>query len=469
MSGLRRGRFCCLLTVKWGYSVKLGVVILAAGQGTRMESSLPKVLHPLAGQPLVCHSIELAQKLTDIEPVLVVGWGEDAVREVVGEAAIYVEQREQLGTGHAVLQAREVLQGKTDQVLVVYADMPLLNPDTLSQLVELQRDESHPIALLSLIEDDPRGFGRVCRDESGVVVGIVEEAVATPEQLTINELNAGVYCFDSDWLWSNVGDIPLSEPKKEYYLPDLVGMAIEQGHRVVALVAEDSSEALGINTRIHLAEAEHLLRERINRRWMEAGVTMTDPQTTYVDSSVRIGKDTVIWPNTHLRGKTEVGEKCQIGPNSLIEDSVIGDGCRVIASVVESAVMDEESDVGPFSHLRAGAHLGPGVHVGNFGEVKNSTLGHGVMMGHFSYVGDADIGANVNIGAGTVTCNYDGERKHKTVVGEGAFIGSATMLVAPVRVGKGARIGAGSVVTRDIPDGAIAFGVPARVHKEDTG
>ncbi|MCX7855599.1 MAG: bifunctional UDP-N-acetylglucosamine diphosphorylase/glucosamine-1-phosphate N-acetyltransferase GlmU, partial [Anaerolineae bacterium] len=235
-----------------------------------------------------------------------------------------------------------------------------------------------------------------------------------------------------------------------------------EGQQVVAVVADDPTEALGINTRVHLAEAEAVLRHRINRHWMEAGVTMIDPQTTYIEPTVTIGPDTVIWPNTILRGETVVGQGCRIGPNALIEDSVIGDRCRVVASVVEGAVMEEGSDVGPFSHLRPGAHLGPGAHVGNFGEVKNAYLGPGAKMGHFSYVGDAEVGAGANIGAGTVTCNFDGRQKHRTEIGEEAFIGSGTMLVAPVRVGRRAVIGAGSVVTRNIPDNTVAYGVPAR-------
>jgi len=445
--------------------LSLGIVILAAGQGTRMHSTLPKVLHPLAGQPMILYAVEAARALTDLPPVLVVGYGGEKVRQVVGEAVTYVEQAQQRGTGHAVLQAQPALEGRTTEVLVVYADMPLLKEATLRRLWERQRANPGPITMLTLVSDNPRGFGRVVRDERGTVVQIVEEAVATPEQMAIRELNAGVYCFDAEWLWSHVGLIPLSLPKREYYLTCLIGMATAEGQRVETIPVEDAAEVLGINTRAHLAEAEAALRSRINRRWMEAGVTMMDPATTYIEAYVTIGPDTVIWPNTYLRGQTRVGAGCQIGPNSLIEDSTIGDGCRVVASVVEEAVMEEGSDVGPFSHLRPGARLEAGAHVGNFGEVKNATLGPGAKMGHFSYLGDAGVGAGANIGAGTITCNFDGKQKHRTEIGEGAFIGSDTMLVAPVRVGKGARTGAGSVVTRDVPDGALAYGVPARVRE----
>ena len=449
--------------------MKLAVVILAAGQGTRIKSDLPKVLHPLAGQPLVTYAVETSRALTDVRPVLVVGRGADAVRETVGDRAVFVEQAEQLGTGHAVLQAREPLQGQSDLVLVTCADVPLLTVETLHHLVERQQENPGPITLLTFTSADPRGFGRVMRDGSGAVVQIVEDAVATPEQLAIPELNAGVYCFDADWLWTHVDHIPLSLPKREYYLTDLIGMAVVEGQRVEAVAAEEMTEAMGINTRVHLAEAESVLRRRINRRWMLAGVTIVDPATTYIEPGVIIGRDTTVWPNTHLRGETTIGEHCHIGPNTIVVDCRIGDRCRALASVLEQAVMEDDADVGPFGHLRKGARLCKGAHMGNFGEVKNTTLGPGAKMGHFSYLGDAEVGAGANIGAGTITCNYDGVRKHKTVIEEGAFIGSDTMLVAPVRVGKGAKTGAGSVVTHDVPAGAVAYGVPARVRRQGEG
>jgi bifunctional UDP-N-acetylglucosamine pyrophosphorylase/glucosamine-1-phosphate N-acetyltransferase len=446
--------------------VKTATVILAAGQGTRMKSDRQKVLHPLAGKPMVTYAVETAQALIDAKPVLIVGRGAEAVREIVGADVVLVEQAEQRGTGHAVLQARETLHGQADLVLVTYADMPLLTPETLRRLVERQFENPGPITLLTLATDDPRGFGHIVRDESGAVVKIVEEAVATPEQLAIRELNAGVYCFDADWLWTHVDQIPLTLPKEEYYLTDLIEMAVGEGLRVEAVSVEDPLETLGINTRVHLAEAESALRRRINQRRMLDGVTIVDPATTYIEPGVTIGQDTTIWPNTHLRGQTTIGEHCTIGPNTIIEDCQIGDRCRVLASVLEQAAMEDESDIGPFGHLRKGGHLCKGAHMGNFGELKNATLGPGAKMGHFSYLGDTEVGAKANIGAGTITCNYDGVRKHKTVIEEGAFIGSDTMLVAPVRVGKGAKTGAGSVVTHDVPDGALAYGVPARVRKE---
>ncbi|MCP4535581.1 MAG: UDP-N-acetylglucosamine diphosphorylase/glucosamine-1-phosphate N-acetyltransferase [Chloroflexi bacterium] len=450
--------------------MKLAVVIPAAGQGTRMRSDLPKVLHPLMGQPLVIHAVDAAQALTEIPPVLVVGRAAEAVRETVGSRAAFVEQAERRGTGHAVLQAREMLRGQSDLVLVIYADTPLLTVETLRRQVAGQRENSGPITILAVTDDNSRGFGRVVRDAGGGVVQLVEEAGATTEQLAIKEFDAGAYCFDADWLWSHVDSIPLSLPKEEYYLTNLIEMAVTEGLRVEAVSAADPQEALGINSRVHLAEAEGVLRRRINERWMLDGVTIMDPAATYIEPGVTIGQDTTIWPNTYLRGDTTIGRHCTIGPTTIIEDCQIGNRCRVRASVLEQAVMEDEADIGPFGHLRKGARLCEGAHMGNFGEVKNATLGPGAKMGHFSYIGDADIGAEANVGAGTITCNYDGARKHKTVVKNDAFIGSGTMLVAPVTVGKQAQTGAGSVVTHDVPDGAVAYGVPARVRGEsETG
>jgi bifunctional UDP-N-acetylglucosamine pyrophosphorylase/glucosamine-1-phosphate N-acetyltransferase len=294
------------------------------------------------------------------------------------------------------------------------------------------------------------------------VLGVIEEVVATPEQLAIRELNAGVYCFDADWLWQNLPNVPVS-PKGEYFLPDLVAMALAQGHPVNAVRCDDETELMGINTRVHLAEAEAALRARVNRRWMEAGVTLLDPAATYIEPGVTIGSDTVILPNTHLTGRTAIGSGCRIGPGAIVQDCQIGDRCVVSMSVLEEAVMEEDSNIGPFSHLRKGARVCRGAHVGNFGEIKNSTLGPGSKMGHFSYLGDAQIGEEVNIGAGTITCNFDGQRKHKTIIEDGVFIGSDSMLVAPLHIGLGAKTGAGSVVTHDVPAGAVVYGVPARV------
>lgn len=441
--------------------MKTNVVILAAGQGTRMRSALPKVLHNLAGKPLIFHVLQAVSGLSDEPPVLVVGDGADAVRQMAGGQVRFAVQEEQLGTAHALRQAEPLLRGQGDAVLVTYADMPLLRAATFQRLVETQRTNPGPITMLTLESSDSRGFGRVVRGADGSVQAIVEEAQATPAQLAIRELNVGVYCFDAAWLWDALQRVPLS-PKGEYYLTETVGLAAAQGLPVQALTLEDPDEAIGVNTRVHLAEAEAALRRRINTEWMLSGVTIVDPTSTYIEVGVEIGRDTVIWPGTYLHGETRIGEGCTIGPNTIVRDSMVGNGCTLLASVLEGAVVEDDVDMGPYCHLRKGAHLASGVHLGNFGEVKSSYLGPGTKMGHFSYIGDATIGANVNIGAGTITCNFDGQRKNPTEVGDDVFIGSDTMLVAPVKLGEGSRTGAGAVVTHDVPPHTLVVGVPAR-------
>jgi bifunctional UDP-N-acetylglucosamine pyrophosphorylase/glucosamine-1-phosphate N-acetyltransferase len=440
-------------------------IVLAAGQGTRMRSSMLKVLHPILGRPLAWYAVQAARQATDADPVLVIGHQADEVRKALSGAVRFVLQEPQLGTGHAVMQARSLLEGKADLILVTYADMPLLKAETLSMLIEAQQSARGAMSLLTVTSNDPRGFGRVVRDPYGNVLGIVEEAVATPEQLAIHELNASVYCFDAAWLWKSLSKVPLS-PKGEYYLTDLVAIAVQDGLLVKAITTSQDIETIGINTRIHLAEAESAMQQRINRAWMLAGVTMIDPSTTYIEPEVTLGQDTVIWPNTYLQGKTSVGESCTLGPNTLLLDTKLGNRCEARFSVLEGAQVEDDVDIGPFAHLRKGAHLGAGVHMGNFGEVKNSYLGPGTKMGHFSYIGDTTTGTGVNIGAGTVTCNFDGEKKNPTEIGEGVFIGSDTMLVAPVHVGDRARTGAGAVVTKNVPADTLVVGVPARAIRK---
>ncbi len=440
-------------------------ILLAAGKGTRMRSDLLKVLHPLGGKPMLWHTIQAVKQATDKPPTLIIGYQGETVKETFGKTVEYVTQEEQLGTGHAVLQAKEQLKGQSDLVLVLLGDMPLLRPETIERLVNAQKQNSGPVSLLTVKADDPRGFGRIVRNAEGDVEAIIEEVDCTPEQLEINELNVSLYCFQADWLWENLSQIPMSA-KGEYYLTDIIAIARQQGLAVRAEVIEDRQEAMGINTRVHLAEAEAILRKRINHQLMLSGVTIIDPATTYIEAGVVVGQDTILYPNTTLQGGTQIGAGCQVGPNTLIRDSIIGNQCKVLASVVEQARMDDRADVGPYGHLRKGAHLGEGVHMGNFGEIKNAYLAPGVKMGHFSYIGDATIGQNVNIGAGTITCNYDGKNKHHTTIEEDVFIGSDTMLVAPLVIGKGARTGAGSVVTKDIPEGTLVAGVPARKLRE---
>jgi bifunctional UDP-N-acetylglucosamine pyrophosphorylase / glucosamine-1-phosphate N-acetyltransferase len=443
----------------------ISAVILAAGQGTRMRSNLPKVLHPLSGRPLIQYSLDAATGLTANPPVVVIGHGADAVRKAVGDAARFVVQQPQLGTGHAVMTAEQLLRDEADILMVTTADMPLIRPETLAALVDMQMLNDGPITMLTGFADDPRGFGRIVRGEDHSVEAIVEEAACTPAQLRIHELNLSVYCFDAKWLWGALKRVKVSA-KGEYYLTDVVAIAREDNLMVNAISLEDINEAIGINTRVHLAEAEVILRQRINREWMEFGVTLMDPAATYIAPTVRIGRDTTIGPNTHLRGDTIIGEGTVIGPNCIIEDSAIGNNCTILAAVIEGAIVEDSVSMGPFAHLRKGAHLMKGVHMGNFGEVKDSTLHPGVKMGHFSYIGNADIGDETNIGAGTITCNFDGVHKNPTVIGANVFIGSDTMLVAPLNIGENARTGAGSVVTHDIPAGEVVVGVPARPYKK---
>jgi bifunctional UDP-N-acetylglucosamine pyrophosphorylase/glucosamine-1-phosphate N-acetyltransferase len=329
--------------------------------------------------------------------------------------------------------------------------------------VDLHTTSGAAVTILSFRPEDPSGYGRIVRDAvSDRVLAIVEDRHATTEQRAIREVNSGIFCFADGWLWSNLARVR-PRPGGEYYLTDLVEVACERQQRVEAMAA-GSLEVMGLDVRSKLAQAEAEMRRRINAHWMLSGVSLLDPATTYIDAGVEIGTDTLVLPGSYLHGKTRIGRRCSIGPGAVIRDSTIADGCRVQLSVVEGAIMEAGSDVGPYSHLRKGARVGAGAHVGNFGEIKNSTLGPGVKMGHFSYLGDATLGAGVNVGAGTITCNFDGTTKHPTVVGDGAFIGSDTMLVAPVTVGEGARTGAGSVVTDDIPPHSVAFGVPARVR-----
>ncbi len=442
--------------------MKVVAVLLAAGQGTRMKSDLPKVLHPLCGKPMIWYNLQAVREATTEKPVVVIGHGGERVKAYIGDIAECAVQEPQLGTAHATQQAEGLLKGKSDLVIVTYADMPLLRGETFQKLVEMQQNNPGPLSLLTVMADDPRGFGRVVRNADGTVQAVVEEYVATPEQLAIRELNVGAYCFKADWLWDALHRIKMNRGKGEYYLTDIVELAAQDGLPVQALPHDDLLETIGINTRVHLSEAEAAMRRRINREHMLNGVSMPDPAATYVDAGVTIGRDTVIMPNTYIHGKTTIGEATVIGPNAIIRDSSIGNRCKVLASVMDGAVLEDHVDIGPFARLRRGAHLAQHVHMGNFGEVKDSYLAPGVKMGHFSYIGNANIGANTNIGAGTITCNFDGEKKNPTEIGEDVFIGSDTMLVAPVKLGAGSKTGAGAVVTKNVPEDTLVVGIPAR-------
>ena len=440
-------------------------VILAAGLGKRMRSNLPKTLHPLLGKPIVFHALDAVLPYVDLAPVLVTGFGGEQVREELarayGSAVTFALQAEQLGTGHAVRSAEDQLRGKADMLLVTFGDMPMLRPETIERLIQIHRETGSTLTMTSVIGDLPRGFGRVVRSSDGSVQAIVEEAVATPEQLKIREYNISAYCFDAEWMWQNLEKLKPS-PKGEFYITDLVAEAKAQACRVEAVVLEDLAEGLGINNRVDLADCERALRKRINQQWMLAGVSFLDPDTTTVEMDVTIGQDTVLYPNTHLRGRTSIGENCVIGPDTTLLHTSVGDNSVIQYSTAEKATVGSHVTMGPFCHLRSGAVLMDHVHLGNFGEVKDSTLGEHTKMGHFSYVGNALIGKDVNIGAGTITCNFDGKAKHLTEIGDETFIGSDTMLVAPLKIGKRAKTAAGAVVTHDVPDETLVVGVPAR-------
>ena len=441
-------------------------VVLAAGRGTRMKSSIPKILHKVCGREMVAYPVAALKRAGISRVVVVVSPdGAEAVRKLLGESVEYVLQPEPRGTGNALLRAADVLRGRADHILVLGADTPLVRAETLRHLSKRHLAGDALITLLSAVCDPRDGLGMVARDSAGRVSGVCEfqdlgpEAAAAPY-----EANAGVYCIQASWLWDRLGAVEPS-PNGEVYLTSLIPMAVSRNGGADGLLIEDPSEVMGVNDRRHLARAEAEARNRVRDHWMLEGVTLVDPASTFLDSSVVIGRDTVIQPNTMVLGASTIGEACIVGPSTVIRDSSIGDGSRVVASFVEEATIEESVEVGPFSHLRPGAYLETGVHLGNFVEVKESRLERGVAAGHFSYIGDASIGAGANLGAGMVTCNYDGVTKHRTVVREGAFIGCDTMLVAPVSVGPGAVTGAGAVVTEDVPAGRLAVGVPARIVK----
>lgn len=449
---------------------RVRAILLAAGKGTRMHSTLPKILHPIAGRPMVQYALEAVAGVSNEPPVLVVGHGAELIQEGIDQGVEYAHQEEQLGTGHAVLQAKDKLKGQADLIVVSNADMPLLSTATLQGLVEAQAVNEGPLTMLTVKQKDPRGFGRVQRSPDGRrVLAIVEEAEASEEQLANDELNVGAYCFRAEWLWPALEKLTPARSKGEYYLTDLIELAVADGLTVGAEELKDRDESIGVNTREHLAQAEAAMRARINRRLMLSGVTIIDPPSTYIEAGIQIGQDSLIHPNCHIQGETVIGQHNVIGPNAVIRHSRIGDHCRVDASYIEHAVLDNHVEIGPFSHLRKGAHLQDGVHLGNYAELKNSTLGPGAKMGHFSYLGDASVGANANIGAGTITANYDGTHKNKTEIGDDAFIGVDTMLVAPLKIGKGARTGAGAVVTKDVPPRTLVVGIPARAIRKLEG
>lgn len=444
----------------------LAVVILAAGAGTRMRSTLPKPLHELGGRPLVAYALRAAEALHADTTVIVVGHRAEAVIGALGDAYTFATQVPQQGTAHAVEVALPHIPTDVSTVLVLFSDTPLLRDQTLRALLDMHYARHAKVTLLTACVGDPAAYGRIVRDDAGRVVEIVEARMATPEQLKMTEINSGVCCFDAALLRAMLPYVE-ENASGERYLTDLVAMALRETEDVgawpVAAITTTETEAMGINDRVQLAEAEVALRQRTLRRLMLAGVTIRDPATTYIDDTVVIASDTVIEPGCVLRGETTIGTGCVIGPYTMINGAVIGDRCRVVASSLEDAMMESETDCGPFSHLRTGAVIREGAHIGNFAEVKQSVIGPHTAVGHFTYLGDATIGAHVNIAAGTITANYDGTReKKRTEVGDNAFIGCGTIFRAPVRIGVDAATGAGAVVTHDVAEGMLVAGVPAR-------
>ncbi len=442
---------------------EIEAVVLAAGEGKRMVSALPKVLHPICGRPMVAYVLDTLAAVGASSPIVVIGHGGEQVRSALREGPRYAVQEKQLGTGHAVMQALPHLEGHEGTVLIVYGDVPFLRPETIRTLLAHHRLTGASATILTDLRDDPFGYGRVLRDPGGNVRRVVEEADASPQEREVCEVNAGVYAIECGSLRDSVRALRPANAQGEYYLTDAIAALLERGKTVAAVTTGSRVEAAGINSRADLARAEAIMNAALLDALMAAGVTVLDTGTTYVHAGVSVGRDTTLLPGTVLEGRTAIGEGCRIGPGACLTDARVGNRVTISYSTVTAAEIGEGSRVGPYSHLRPGVRLGRFVEVGNFAEMKNATVGDRTKVHHMSYIGDATVGARVNIGAGTVTCNYDGRSKHHTHIEDDAFIGSDTMLIAPVRVGRGAVTGAGSVVRRDVPDGGVVVGMPARL------
>ncbi|MBV9507292.1 MAG: bifunctional UDP-N-acetylglucosamine diphosphorylase/glucosamine-1-phosphate N-acetyltransferase GlmU [Acidobacteriia bacterium] len=448
----------------------VNVLILAAGLGTRMRSRKAKVLHRAGGRTLIEHVVATARELAPPERIfVVVGHQAEQVRQAVAASGCgFIEQKEQKGTGHAVLCGRDVLEALGGHLVIVYGDGPLLRAETLRRLI--RRTESIQAAgvLLTAHMENPTGYGRVVRDAQGHVGAIVEQKAASTEQLAIREANMGIYCFQSDLFWKYAGEIRPDNPAGEYYLTDMVEILNRAGHRMDGMMIDDAREALGINDRVELAEVDRQFRERKLRDLMLAGVTVEKPETVLIDVEVCIGMDTVIGPFAQILGKTRIGENCTLGACSIVQDSELDDEVTIAPfTFVNASRIGRAAQIGPFSRLRFGNHVEQGAHIGNFVELKNAHLGAGAKANHLAYLGDTDIGAGSNIGAGTITCNYDGTYKHKTSIGEKVFVGSNSTLVAPIEIGDGAYLGAGSVITEPVPADALALGRAHQVIKPE--
>jgi len=435
----------------------LVTVVLAAGKGTRMKSALPKVLHRVGGKHMLQHVLDAAKAAGAKRNIVVTGFGGETVREAIGDQAEFVTQEEQLGTGHAVLQAKSLLEGETGTVMVLCGDTPLLTGELLKRLYDAHQEVGAKATVLTAIMPDPTGYGRIVHMADGSVEKIVEHKDATEEEREIKEINSGIYCFEAKELFAALGEVKNDNAQGEYYLPDVLEILRKQGKKIWAVATEDYESTFGINSRSQLAQAEKILRHRKNEELMAEGVTLMDPDTTFIDADVKIGRDTVIYPFTWIEGKSVIGENCELGPNVRLQNVTIGNGVTGQFTYAHDAVIDDGVILGQFVHIRPDTHLMEKVKIGNFVEVKNSNVGKGTKLPHLSYIGDCDMGANVNMGCGTITVNYDGKKKFRTVVGDNAFIGCNSNLVAPVTIEDNAYVGAGSTITKRVPSDNLAI------------
>ena len=444
--------------------MKVNTIILAAGKGTRMKSSLPKVLHKVCGIPMLEHVIEAAKGAGSEREIVIIGSGADEVEKTISGVE-FALQAEQLGTGHAVMMAKDKLQDVEGTVMILCVDTPLVTADLLEQFIESHEETKAAATVLTAMMPDPTGYGRIVRNQSGTVDKIVEHKDATEEELQIREVNSGMYCFDIKTLFKALDNVTNDNAQGEYYLTDVLEIIRAQGLMINAFVTNAFTQILGINSRYQLATAERILRQRKNIELMDSGVTILDPDSTFIDYDVTIGHDTTILPFTYIENGTTIGERCSIGPNCRLQNTKIGNDVTMQFVYSHDAEVDDEVVIGPYVHLRPGTKINKKVKIGNFVEVKNSNIGEGTKLPHLQYIGDSDVGQNVNVGCGTVTCNYDGKKKFRTTIGDNVFVGCNTSLVAPVKVGNGVYIAAGSAITQDIPDNNLAIGRARQVNK----
>lgn len=448
-------------------SKKLFAVVLAGGKGTRMKSNKPKVIHKVNGIPMVEKINMTLDEIAVDRKVFVVGFQKEQVLDVLTSEVEHVEQREQLGTAHAVLQANMLLENEDGIVLVLCGDTPLLQREVLENMITCHKESNRAATVLTTVVPDPFGYGRIIKDSTDTVLRIVEEKEATDKERQIREINTGVYCFDSKLLWKYLVQVDNKNSKGEYYLTDMVEILKEAGEEVGVFVTDKHEDTIGVNTKLQLAKASETLRARKLENLMENGVEVVDMNCTYVEDCVEIGSGTILHPNVYLQGCTKIGEKCEIYGSSRISDSHIGNECMVEASVIKGSRIEDNCEIGPNAHLRGGNKIGKGCAIGNFVELKNADLGEGVKAKHLSYIGDASIGNKTNIGAGSYTCNYDGVNKHKTTIGENVFVGSNVKFIAPVTIKNGAVIAAGSVITDEVPENSLAIARSRQTIKAD--